>query len=144
MSLPGPLGAIGRWLYRFAALLGLLHILITVTPVLRWWTSALSSPWGADDGDTLIVLGSDRTAPGVPGISSYWRSFYAVLVWRAGHFHRIIVSGSDVAESMRDFIAGQGVPRDAIIVENQANSTRENALYVARMLQGIAGHNVLL
>ncbi|MDQ1470010.1 MAG: hypothetical protein QOJ99_1490 [Bryobacterales bacterium] len=134
----------GRALYRFAALLGLLHILITVTPVLGWWTSALSSPWGPNDGDTLIVLGSDQTAPGVPGISSYWRSFYAVLVWRGGHFHRVIVTGKDVAGSMRDFMAAEGVPRDAITVENAANSTRENALFTARVLKGEFGRNVLL
>jgi uncharacterized SAM-binding protein YcdF (DUF218 family) len=133
-----------RGLCRFAALLGFLHILITLTPVLGWWTSALASSWGPNDGDTLIVLGSDRTAPGVPGISSYWRSFYAVLVWREGHFRRVIVSGKDVAGSMRDFMAAEGVPREAITVENEADSTRENALFVARLLQGDTGRNVLL
>jgi len=135
---------IGRWICRLAAALGFLLILISLTPVLYWWNAALSAPWGPGDGDTLIVLGSDQTAAGVPGISSYWRSFYAVLVWRAGHFHRMVVSGKDVAGSMRDFIAGQGVPRDLIIVENEANSTRENALNVARLLQGQTGKNILL
>ena len=134
----------GTWLYRFAAALGFLHIVITVTPVLGWWNAALAAPWGPGDGDTLIVLGSDNTAPGVPGISSYWRSFYAVLVWREGHFHRVIVSGKDVAGGMRDFMAAQGVPRDAITLENQALTTRENGLFVARLLQGDKGRNVLL
>src|SRR5947208_4542662 len=136
--------AIGSALYRFAAILGFVLILITVTPALGWWTSALCSPWGANDGDTLIVLGSDQTAPGVPGVTSYWRSYYAVVVWRGGHFRRLIVSGKDVAESMRDFMAAEGVPRDAITVEKAANSTRENALFVARMIKGDTGPNVLL
>jgi uncharacterized SAM-binding protein YcdF (DUF218 family) len=144
MSAMSLLQAGGRWLYRFAALLGMLHIAITATPILRWWIAALSSPWGPDDGDTLIVLGNDLTAPGVLGINSYWRSFYAVLVWRGGHYHRIIVTGKDVAGSMRDFIAAQGVPREAIVVESAANSTRENATFVARMLQGDPGRKILL
>jgi uncharacterized SAM-binding protein YcdF (DUF218 family) len=135
---------IGRCLYRFAALLGFLQILITVTPVLGWWTAALSSPWGSNDGDTLIVPGSDSIAPGVLGISSYWRSYYAVRIWREGHYRRVIVSGANVAGSMRDFMAAQGVPRDAILVEDAANSTRENALFVARFLEGDKGRIVLL
>ena len=134
----------GTWLYRFAAALGFLHILINVTPLLGWWNAALAAPWGPGDGENLIVLGSDSTAPGVPGISSYWCSYYAVLVWRDGHYHRVIVSGKDVAGSMRDFMAAQGVPREAITVENQADTTRENGLFVARLLQGDKGRNVLL
>ena len=139
---------IGRGLYRFAALLGFLQLLITFTPVLGWWIGALSAPWGASKGDTLIVPGSDNIAPDVLGIGSYWRSFYAVLVWREGHFQRVVVSGLDAAGSMRDFMAAQGVPREAILVEDAANSTRENALFVARILKsslnGDTGRNVLL
>jgi len=35
---------------------------------------------------------------------------------------------------MADFLAGHGVPREAITVEGRAESTRENALFVAKLL----------
>lgn len=132
------------WIWRSAALLGLLVALVTVTPVLRYWVSLLSTSWGAENGNTLIVLGQDVTAPDMLGIGSYWRSFYAVLVWREDHFRRIVVTGKDAAPLMRDLMANQGVPRDIITVENAATSTRENALFVQRILANGDGPYVLL
>jgi uncharacterized SAM-binding protein YcdF (DUF218 family) len=131
-----------RWFRTLAATIGFLFLLVTFTPVTYWWTAALSSPWGPDQGDTLIVLGDEMTTPEVIGINSYWRSFYAVLIWRGAHFRRIIVTGRETAPGMRDFMAAYGVPRDAIFVEPNANSTRENALFVAKMLP--PGKNILL
>ena len=136
--------AVWRLVCGFAAILGFLLILVTFTPVLRYYVSALSTPWGPQDGDTLIVLGQDTTQPDMLGIGSYWRSFYAVLVWRESHFHRVIVTGRGAAPLMRDLMVNQGVPRDAIVVEDSATSTRENAQYVARLLNRNPGRCVLL
>ncbi len=125
-----------KWFWRFSALLGILLILVTATPVVRYGVSALSTQWGTDRGNTLIVLGQDVTAPDMLGIGSYWRSFYAVLLWRENHYRRIVVTGKDAAPLMRDLMVNQGVPREIITVENAATSTRENALFVARILAG--------
>ena len=133
-----------RWLYRFAAALGFVMILVTATPVLRWWTAALSSPWGPDQGEVLVIAGGEMFAPDTLGISSYWRSFYGALVWRQGHFQRVIVTGKDAAPQMADFLAGHGVPREAIAIENEATSTRENAVNVARLLGPAPGRVILL
>ena len=122
----------------------MLLILITATPILDPWISALSTNWGNDQGDTLIVLGGDFTAPGVMGVNTYWRCGYAVVTWRAGHFRHVIVSGKNVAGPMRDFLVSQGIPRDAIVLEDKANSTRENALFVAQLLQNDPGRRVLV
>ncbi len=133
-----------RWLFRFAAALGCLHILIVITPVLGWWTHTLSAPWAADDGDTLIVLGSDSGNAGMVGLASYWRCFTATLLWRSGHFQRLVVSGVDAAIPMRDFLVSQGIPSDRILVENAAVSTRENALFVRPLLPAHPGRVILL
>lgn len=124
----------------FAACLGLLHIVITATPILGYWTAQLSTPWGLSDGDTLIVLGSDVISPTTLGISSYWRTFYATLVWRDAHFRRVIVSGRDAAPLMKDFLVCHGVPAEAIVVEGTSDSTRENALRVAKLLAADAAN----
>ena len=45
---------------------------------------------------------------------------------------------------MADFLFGHGVPREAILIENEANSTRENAANVAKLLGPNPGRIVLL
>jgi uncharacterized SAM-binding protein YcdF (DUF218 family) len=133
-----------KWFWRFAASLGFLVLLVTLTPVLRYWVNSLSTGWGTERGNTLIVLGQDLTAPDMLGIGSYWRSFYAVLVWRENHFRRIVVTGKDAAPLMRDLMVNQGVPAAIITVEGGATSTHENALFVGRILAGGDGPYVLL
>lgn len=135
---------LARWIYRFAATIGFVFLIVTVTPVLRWWTTALSSPWGPDRGDSLVVLGGDMIAPDTMGISTYWRSYYAAFTWRTGHFDRVIVTGRDAAPLMADFLMGHGVPREAVVVEAKADSTRENATYVAKILGPKPGRVVVL
>jgi uncharacterized SAM-binding protein YcdF (DUF218 family) len=127
-----------------AACLGLLFAVITATPLLDYWTAALSTPLNENDGGVLIVLGGDIVSPEMIGLSSYWRSCYAVLEWRTGSYDRILVSGRAIAPLMRDFIVGQGVPSQFVQVENTSLSTRQNALYVAAILRGDPGRKVLL
>lgn len=126
------------------AALGLLMVVVTVTPVLRYWTHALSAKWGPDDGDTLVLLGSGTVAADMLDLSSYWRTFNAIFVWRHAHFKRIVIAGRDTAVPMRAMLINQGIPADAILIEDQSNSTRENALFVAKMLDGKAGRIVLV
>ena len=127
-----------------AACLGLLLTVVTVTPVLRCWTAALSTPLNENDGGVLIVLGGDIVSPEMIGLNSYWRSCYAVLEWRTGRYTRILVSGRAIAPLMKDFMVGQGVPSRLVQVETESTSTRENAVYVAGMLRGDTGRKVLL
>ena len=126
------------------ACLGLLLTIVTVTPALHYWTAALSTPWNENDSGILIVLGGDIVSPEMIGLSSYWRSCYAVLEWRTGRYTRILVSGRAIAPLMRDFIVGQGVPSQFVEVENESISTRQNALYVGGILRGDTHRKVLL
>lgn len=138
-----------RLLCSSLACLGLLVVLVTVTPLVSWWAGVLAGPWQDPDGDVLIVLGGSLLENGVIGRDSYWRSTYAVLTWAEGTFHRIIVSGggsvgSSIAEPMRDFLVCRGVPRTVIEVETRSRNTHENALYVKELLSGVPGQKVLL
>ena len=126
------------------AALGFLMVLVTATPVLRYWTHALSAKWGPDDGDTLVLLGGGTIAADMLDLSSYWRAFNAIVVWRHAHFKRIVIAGRDTAVPMRALLINQGIPVDAIVVEDQSNSTRENALFVAKMLDRQTGKIVLV
>src|SRR5262245_37651875 len=111
-----------KWLWRAMALLGLWMTVVTVTPLAGWWTRALAGDWSDPRGEVLVVLGGSVHGDGMIGGSSYWRAVYAARAWREGGFRQVIVTGGgegavSVAESMRDFLACSGVPRESIRVE---------------------------
>ena len=140
---------LSRLLCSGLACVGLLVVLVTMTPLVSWWSRALAGPWDDPNGDVLIVLGGSLLTDGVIGVDSYWRSTYAVLTWTNGTFHRVVVSGGgslagSIAAPMRDFLEYRGVPRTAIQVETRSENTHENALYVKDLLTGVSGRKVLL
>ena len=122
-----------RLLGRVLAAVGLLLVVVTLSPVVRWWTNWLAGPWENVRGDVLIVLASDGDA-GMVGELSYWRAVHAVWAWRTGGWQEMIVSGGGGAQAMRDFAVAQGVPAQAIRVEGRSGSTRENAVFTAKLL----------
>ena len=130
------------------AALGLLVVLVTVTPLTPWWAARLAGPWTDPKGDTLIVASGSILGNGMIGESSYWRSIYAALIYRQGGFREVVVSGggepAPIAVPIADYLVSQGVPRDRIRLETQSRTTRENALNVTALLAGAAGRNVLL
>lgn len=130
-------------------LLGFLVVLVTTSPVVLWWAKWLAGPWNDPEGEVLIVLAGSVLSDGTLGESSYWRSVYAVRTLRAGGFHEVVLSGAGdsltpAAESMRGFVECMGIPAGAIQLETRSNSTRENALELRRLLQGVPGRKVLL
>lgn len=130
------------------AILGLLMLVITFTPLVSWWSDKMAGPWTDPKGDTLIVLAGSAGADNVIGYGTYLRCQYAVMAWREGSFRSILVSGGGEgrpqALEMKDFLVASGVPANAIQVETQAHSTRENALNCRRLLANDFGKKVLL
>jgi uncharacterized SAM-binding protein YcdF (DUF218 family) len=131
----------GLWL---PAALGWLVLLITFSPLIDWWTAALTGPWNDPRGEVLIVLAGDSAGDGFLGRSSYWRTFYAAGVWAEGGWSRVVISGGETAGQMKRLLVSWGVPDGAIEVETASASTRENALFLARQLKGVPGSKVLL
>jgi uncharacterized SAM-binding protein YcdF (DUF218 family) len=118
-------------------------LLVSFSPVVPWYAHRLAGPWTDPRGDTVIVLaGSDLD--GVPGENTLLRCLYAVFAYRNGEFRKIVVSGVRSGAHMRNLLVAEGVPLSAITVEENAASTRENAVNVARLLAGDSGSKVLL
>src|SRR5579862_4676718 len=96
-----------RVVINLLACLGAVLVVVTVLPP-RWYVNALAGPWNDPTGAALIVLGNDNLDVGILGQGSYWRSVYAVLVWRQGGFRRMILSGEEsITLPMRDFVVCQ-------------------------------------
>jgi len=124
-------------------------LLVTLTPIDYWWATALAGKWQAPRGEVLVVLGGSLQDYGTVGGSSYWRGVYALQAWREGGFQQVVISGggsgeNTVAKAIAGFLASQGVPREAILLEEKSQSTRENALHTAELLAGEKRRVVLL
>lgn len=133
-----------RLAFRLLATLGGLVLFVTCTPFVNWYASVLAGPWNDPPGDVLILLGASTEGHGYIARDSYLRSVYAVLAWRSGGFRKVVICGRQPAPSMRDYLLYAGIPASAIVLEDQSGSTRENALFAARLLQGESGRLVLL
>lgn len=126
-------------------ILGFTVATVTFLPILQPWINAFTGPWTEARGDILVVLGNETSPDGLVGQKSYWRCVYAVLAWRQGGFREIVVSGGGgISAAMRNFLIGSGVPASAVREESESMSTRENALFVSRMLGPSPGRVVLL
>lgn len=142
-------GRLFRVLVAVLASLGVLLVIVTVTPLVSWWARTLAGPWEDPHGEVLIVLGGSSTNNGVIGGSSYRRSANAVFAYRQGGVRQIIITGGGdtataIAPSMGAFLECQGIPPSIIALETQSRSTRENALYTVPLLSGSVGRPVLL
>ena len=133
----------GRWLNRLFVAIGMIVVLVTATPVDAWWARAYSGPIEQPKGDVLILLSAAADDQGLVSFSSYWRARYALLAWQAGGFKKIVISGGG-GRGILNFLTAEGVPRQDIVTEWRSNSTRENAINTARLIQGMPGKKVLL
>jgi uncharacterized SAM-binding protein YcdF (DUF218 family) len=134
-----------RFLIAVPALIGVMWLIVTFTPVLGWWIAPLSRPWDDAPGDMLIVLGSEVHADGMVGYRSYLRALHAARVYRTRGFHDIVATGGNgIAQGIRTYLIGSGVPAEHVLTEDKALSTRENALFTARMISSWPGRKVLL
>jgi uncharacterized SAM-binding protein YcdF (DUF218 family) len=76
-------------------------------------------------GDVIVVLGGDTGR----------RSARALELYQHGAAPRVIISGRGDCHEMRVFLAGKGVPADAIQVEPDSRSTRQNAMFSVVLLR---------
>jgi len=130
------------------AVIGLTVVLVSCTPLVRWWGYRLAGHWTDPRGDILIMLAGSEGPASMIGYDTYLRTEYALRSYRQDEFRTVLVSGggpgTPVAVTMRDFLICNGVPSSAILTETASMSTRENALLTERMLRGIPGRKVLL
>ncbi len=133
----------GRWLIGLLATIGLVTVLVITTPIVTWWAWAYSGPLDHPKGDVLIVLAAARDDRGGLSFSSFWRARHALRAWQTGGFKKIVISGGE-GPAIRDYLALNGIPRDAMVAEWKSLSTRENALETAHIVQSMPGKKVLL
>jgi uncharacterized SAM-binding protein YcdF (DUF218 family) len=96
----------------------------------------------AQPADVIIVLGAGLRRSGAAGWALTRRAEHASVLWEQGHAPLILCSGGQSpsqqrseAEGCRDVLLEEGIPPDAIALENRSRSTEENALYSQEIMQ---------
>lgn len=91
--------------------------------------------------DIALVLGNKVELDGRPSPRLQARLDRALDLFRAGYFHRIVVSGGtgregfDEAAVMADYLASHGVPRDRIVTDANGNNTLASAQFTREFLR---------
>jgi uncharacterized SAM-binding protein YcdF (DUF218 family) len=90
----------------------------------------------AASADVLIVLGAALT-PNMKrlGPALEERMMAGATAFSRGLATRMIVTGKFEAALMRERAVELGVPRDAVLLEHTALTTRENALFSAKLMR---------
>jgi uncharacterized SAM-binding protein YcdF (DUF218 family) len=121
-------------------------LLLLALALLAWCVAALAiDDYGLRDraqpADAIVVLGARVLPGGTPGASLARRADHAAALYRQGLAPVIVCSGgvedappSEAAAACAR-IAAQGVPSAALVLEERAQSTEENALYVAALMR---------
>ena len=100
--------------------------------------------------DAVIVLGAAMAAPGVPGPALKRRLAHGVDVFRRRHARHLVLSGGIVgpppaeAVAMRALALAMGVPETAIVVEDRARNTFENAVFCGTIIRRRAWRRVIV
>ncbi len=134
-----------RFFVGVAVCFSLLFATVTFSPALGPWTRALTAPWSEKSGGTVVVLAGDATADHVLGMTSYWRTVYAVFEWRRGGYQAILFSGGEgIPEAMRDFAVAQGVPASAITLDTRSLTTWDSARNASALLRNLPAPWILV
>lgn len=128
---------------RALAVFGLLTLLILFTPLVSWWTRLYAGSIAQPEGQILILLSAAEDDNGGISYSSYWRARQAIHAWQTGGFQKIVVTGGR-GPGIENYLFANGVPRSAVLAEWQSQSTRQNALNVAKLIRKLPGRRVLL
>lgn len=117
------------------------------TPMMyRWLGGALESEWpvtraeDAPAADAIVLLGGGMGSnTNVYPYAEMWngadRVWHAARLYRAGKAPLVIPTGAGERESALPLLRDLGVPESAIVIEDKARNTEENAKFVEGLLK---------
>ena len=104
--------------------------------LLRWpidrWPMATTP---ASTCDVVIVLGAALTREGAMSALLEERVRLGVKAFFEARARFVLMTGAGEAPTMAEAAAALGIDQSAILIENRARSTRENALFSRELLQ---------
>ncbi|MDP1571643.1 MAG: ElyC/SanA/YdcF family protein [Vicinamibacterales bacterium] len=141
-------GARRRTVEGLAALL-VAYLLVFHTPLVWWLASPLTVTAPPQPADAIVVFAGGVGESGRAGGGFQERVTQAVELYKAGYAPRVVFSSGFVftmreAEVMRAVAEANGVPRDAIVLEERAANTYENVAFTQDILEARGWRRILL
>lgn len=121
--------------------LGLVHVLIIV---------GFGLIDSNQEADLIMVLGSKVEENGIPAKRLQYRLNKGIDLYQAGKAKAIIVSGGlgkegfDEAEVMANYLIERGIPAEAIIRDNQGNTTYASAQNALQLMEVRGDYSLLV
>ena len=117
----------------------------------RWLGGALESEWpvtraeDAPAADAIVLLGGGMGSnTNVYPYAEMWngadRVWHAARLYRAGKAPLVIPTGAGERESALPLLRDLGVPESAVVIEDKARNTEENAKFVERLIKSRVEH----
>ena len=128
---------------------GVLWLWLWATPMMyRWVGLGLERDWqvvlseDAPKADAIVILGGGMGVnTNFCKYAEMWgaadRVWHAVRLWKAGRAPIVITSGTIEREASVPLLRDFGVPETAIVVEDKARNTEENAKFVEDILNRV-------
>ena len=131
------------------AALAVTYLLVFQTPMVWWMAAPLRIDEAPGPADAIVVFAGGVGESGRAGGGYQERVTQAIDLYRNGHAPHIVFSSGFVftmreAEVMKAVAVANGVPADAILLEEAASNTRENVLFTRRILDERGWSRVLL
>jgi uncharacterized SAM-binding protein YcdF (DUF218 family)/glycosyltransferase involved in cell wall biosynthesis len=125
------------------------YLLIFHTNVVWWAASPLIVHGQPSPADAIVVFAGGVGESGKAGGGTEERVQRAVEIFKQGYSRRMVFSSGYVysfpeAEVMRSLAVQQGVPEEAIVLEQQSRDTHENVAFVADILRSHGWRSALL
>ena len=124
---------------RFAFIAGVIWLLVMIT--LGVGVHTYGATENAEPSDVIIVLGSGLRRDGRPGDALLRRSRWGAQLYAEGLAPIVICTGGvgqnavrSESSACREVLIREGVPEDAIYLDEQSRSTEENAIYAQAIM----------
>jgi uncharacterized SAM-binding protein YcdF (DUF218 family)/glycosyltransferase involved in cell wall biosynthesis len=125
------------------------YLLVFQTPLVWWLAEPLRISAPPETADAIVVFAGGVGESGQAGGGYQERVAAAVDLFRAGRAPRAVFSSGfhfvfHEAEVMKDLAVANGMPADAILLEQNARNTHENVLFTDAILRDHGWRKILL
>jgi len=141
---------IGRYGVALLALTGALFLSVSYTPVANLLATPLRSlPPTPEVSDIAIILSGGRYSDGSLNDASLERTITGVRLYHKGLVPRLLFTGGpccgqSASALMANLAIELGIPRDAILLEEESSRTRDSAINSAALLRRNGLRSVIL
>ena len=128
----------------------ILFLVSAYTPVWNGIASALAEPAVIESADAIVVLSASLLGNKTLTAESLRRAFHGIGLYRRGLAPLIILSGRErvspptEAEIRARLARDMGIQADAILLEETANTTREESMRIGELLLSRNARRILL